>query len=304
MKNPPSRLKAIVIALIVTTIWATSWIFIKIGLKDIPALTFAGLRYSLATLFLLPFLLRKPVRSEMKTLPRTSWIKLLVLGVILYALAQGGQFLGLSYLPSVTVGLVLNLCSLFVAFIAYAAIKEKTTWLQWLGILLNLAGILFYFSPFSGNQGDIAGWLFAGISLAANVGGTVLGRHVNKDGRINPIITTTVSMGVGAVLMLGIGILWQGLPRLNLQIIGIIVLLASINTALCFTLWNYSQQTLTATESSIINNTMLVQITILAWIFLGEKQSTDGIIGLILVSLGAVIVHLKVNKSGKVKKPN
>jgi drug/metabolite transporter (DMT)-like permease len=300
MKTPPSRVKAIVIALVVTTIWATSWILIKIGLKDIPALTFAGLRYSLATLFLLPFLLRKSVRAEVKTLSRNSWIKLIVMGVVLYALAQGGQFLGLSFLPSVTVGLVLNLCSLFVAFLAYAVIKEKPTWLQWLGVLLNLGGILIYFSPFGGFQGNLLGWFFAGLSLAANVVGTVLGRNINKGGRINPIITTTVSMGIGAFLMLGVGILWQGLPPLSLQSIGIIILLSSINTALCFTLWNYTQQTLTATESSIINNTMLVQIAVLAWIFLGEKQSTNGIIGLILVTIGAVIVQIKVNKSGKV----
>lgn len=302
MKTPPSRIKAILIALVVTTIWATSWILIKIGLKDIPALTFAGLRYSLATIFLLPFLLRKTNLAEMKTLSRNSWIKLIIMGVVLYALAQGGQFLGLSYLPSVTVGLVLNLCSLFVAFLAYAVIKEKPSWLQWFGVLLNLGGILFYFSPFSGFQGNLMGWFFAGLSLAANVVGTVLGRNINKDGRINPIITTTVSMGIGAILMLGAGILWQGLPPLSLQSIGIIILLASINTALCFTLWNYTQQTLTATESSIINNTMLVQIAILAWIFLGEKQSTKGIIGLVLVTIGAVIVQIKVNKSGKVLK--
>jgi len=171
-----------------------------------------------------------------------------------------------------------------------------------LGVLLNFGGILFYFSPFNGFEGNILGWLFAGLSLAANVVGTVLGRNVNKGGRINPIITTTVSMGIGAVLMLGIGILWQGLPPLSLKSIGIIVLLASVNTALCFTLWNYTQQTLTATESSIINNTMLVQIAILAWIFLGEKQSINGIIGLAMVTLGAVIVQIKINKSGRALK--
>lgn len=302
MKTPPSRIKAIIIALIVTTIWATSWILIKIGLKEIPALTFAGLRYSVATLFLLPFLLRRSVRVEMKTLSGNSWIKLIVMGVVTYALAQGGQFLGLSFLPSVTVGLVLNLSSLFVAFLAYAVIKEKPTWLQWFGVLLNLGGILIYFSPFGGFQGNLLGWFFAGLSLVANVVATVLGRNINKGGRINPIITTTVSMGIGAFLMLGVGILWQGLPLLSLQNIGIIILLASINTALCFTLWNYTQQTLTATESSIINSTMLVQIAVLAWIFLGEKQSTNGIIGLILVTIGVVIVQIKVNKSGKVLK--
>jgi len=106
-------------------------------------------------------------------------------------------------------------------------------------------------------------------------------------------------MGIGAALMLGIGILWQGLPPLSLQSIGIIVLLASINTALCFTLWNYTQQTLTATESTIINSTMLVQVAILAWIFLGENQSINGIIGLVMVALGAVIVQIKINKSGR-----
>ena len=207
MKTPPSRLKAIIIALVVTTIWATSWILIKIGLKDIPALTFAGLRYTLATLILLPFLLRKPIRKEIKTLSTNSWIKLVFTGIVLYAVAQGGQFLGLSYLPSVTVGLILNLCSLFVALIAYAVIKEKPTWLQWLGVFLNLAGVIIYFSPFQGFTGNPLGWIFASLSLAANVVGTVLGRDINKGGRINPIITTTVSMGIGALLMLGTGIL-------------------------------------------------------------------------------------------------
>ena len=44
-------------ALFVTFLWSTSWVLIKIGLQDIPALTFAGLRYGLAFLCLLPFLL-------------------------------------------------------------------------------------------------------------------------------------------------------------------------------------------------------------------------------------------------------
>lgn len=299
MTNPPPRIKAILIALVVNTIWATSWIFIKIGLEDIPGLTFAGLRYSLASLILLPFLLRKNVRTELRTLTKRSWVKLIVLGVFLYAGGQGGQFLGLSYLPAVTVSLILNLTALFVAFISYSALKEKPTWLQWLGVGLNLAGLFFYFSPFSGLQGSIWGWVFAVISLVANGIGNVLGRNVNKGGKINPIITTTVSMGIGSFLMLVIGILWQGLPPLSWTNIGIIVLLASVNTALTFTLWNYTQQTLTATESSIINNTMLVQVAILAWVFLGEQQSTKGLIGLALVTLGAVIVQLRINKSGR-----
>ena len=112
MSQPPSRLKAILLALLVTFIWSTSWVLIKIGLRDIPAITFAGMRYTLAFLCLAPFLLRKEEWAQVKKFTRVDWLKLAALGVVIIALAQGGQFLGLAYLPAITVSLILNLtCS-------------------------------------------------------------------------------------------------------------------------------------------------------------------------------------------------
>jgi drug/metabolite transporter (DMT)-like permease len=295
----PSRINAIIIATVVTTIWATSWVFIKIGLEQIPALTFAGLRYTLASLVLIPFLFSKKIKPQIKKLNKRDWLKLILLGLILYAFAQGGQFLGLSYLPAVTVGLVLNLTSLFVAFLSNFALKEKPTWLQWIGVGLNLVGIFLYFDSGELVQGHWQGWFFAGVSLLANVIGAILGRNMNKGGRLNPLIVTTISMSIGAILMLATGIVWQGIPALSIKSIGIIVLLGVVNTAFCFTLWNYTLQTLTATESSIINNAMLVQIAILAWIFLGEKQSGRGIIGLGFALLGAIVVQIRFRKKIK-----
>ena len=58
-------------ALFVTFLWSTSWVLIKIGLEDIPALTFAGLRYGLASLCLLPFFFRsKGVARSAATVAR------------------------------------------------------------------------------------------------------------------------------------------------------------------------------------------------------------------------------------------
>ena len=48
------RLRAILQALLVTFLWSTSWVLIKIAINDIPPLTFAGLRYTLAVIILLP----------------------------------------------------------------------------------------------------------------------------------------------------------------------------------------------------------------------------------------------------------
>jgi len=48
-------------------------------------------------------------------------------------------------------------------------------------------------------------------------------------------------------------------------------------------------------ESSIINGTMLIQIAILAWIFLGEGITLQEIFGMAVAAIGAVLVQTKVN---------
>ena len=57
---------------------------------------------------------------------------------------------------------------------------------------------------------------------------------------------------------------------LSLRAVVIILWLAVVNTAFAFTLWNFSLRHLGAGESAVINNTMLLQIALLGWIFLDE----------------------------------
>lgn len=295
----PSRIKAILLASFVAFIWSTSWILIKFGLNDIPALTFAGLRYFLGFLCLTPFLFQSSVRRQILLFTKAEWTLILLMGVITYFTAQGTQFLSLAYLPATTLSLILNLTSVFVAILAVYLIKEVPAWNQWLGLAINLIGVLIFFHPQGGNGGAVIGFIFAAVCLASNTLGTLIGRKVNASGKLNPIAVTMVSMGIGSILMLSSGLAWQGLPAISTRSIVIILVLAVVNTAFTFVVWNYTLQTLTAVESSIINNTMMVYIAILAWIFLDEIQDLSGIIGLALAFIGAIIVNLKIRKSEK-----
>jgi len=72
-----SHLKAILLALLVTFLWSTSFVIIKIGLAEIPPLTFAGLRYTIAFICLLPFVFTKNNKSVIKNLEKKDWIKLI-----------------------------------------------------------------------------------------------------------------------------------------------------------------------------------------------------------------------------------
>ena len=159
-------------------------------------------------------------------------------------------------------------------------------------MVLFLVGLLAYFYPFE-VPFKALGLAAALIGLVSNVVSSVMGRAVNRRRDLHPLVVTVVSMGVGAVALLIVGITVQGLPRLDWQSWGIVVYLAVVNTALAFTLWNHTLRRLTAMESSIINNTMLLQIVILAWVFLGEPLGWKAVLGIGLAAMGALLVQIR-----------
>jgi drug/metabolite transporter (DMT)-like permease len=293
--NPNRKhLAAVLQALFVTFLWSTSWVLIKIGLQaELPPITFAGIRYTLAFLCLLPVVLfNKKHTLTIRELSKHKWGELVILGVVYYTLAQGAQFIGLAFLPAATLTLLLNFSPIFIAIYSISSRHERTSLAQWGGILFSITGALIYFLPLTTDGSQTIGLIAAFIGVTANAAASVLGRKINSQGRINPLVVTTISMGIGGVLMLAIGLATQGAGIITIQQWAIIGWLAVVNTALAFTLWNKSLQTLTAVESSIINNTMLPQIAILAWIFLDEPLGLKQIIGLCFVGAGTLIVQL------------
>ncbi|MDH3268378.1 MAG: DMT family transporter [Ignavibacteria bacterium] len=294
--NSHSHLKAILLALLVTFLWSTSFVIIKIGLAEIPPLTFAGLRYTIAFVCLLPFAFTKKNSDEIKKLKRGDWVKLFIYGLLFIAITQGAMFGGLLFLPAVTVSLWLNFTPLVVVVLAIVLIKEFPTRLQWIGVILFIAGILTYFYPIALSDNQEIGLIIMTIGVLANSSSSVLGRSINREAKINPVVVTIVSMGVGSIILLISGITIQGLPPISFQNVFYLLWLAIINTALAFTIWNFTLRTLSAMESSIINGTMLIQIAILAWIFLGEAISLQEGIGMLIAASGALLVQLKLRK--------
>lgn len=293
------RLKAIMLAVLVTLLWSTSWVLIKIGLRSsLPAITFAGLRYTLAFLCLVPFVLLNPSqRVALKRLTPEEWGKLALLGVVYYSLTQGAMFLALATLPANMVSLLLNLTSVFVGIAGIILIKEYPSSIQWIGIGLAILGVGVYFFPITLPQAQILGVGIGLFCMTMNVASSLLSREVNRGGTVPALVVTFVSMGVGSVLMLITGLAIQGSGSLTNRDWAIIAWMAVVNTALAFTLWNRSLQVLKAVESSILNSLMMPQIAILAFIFLGEGLTAKDIVGLVLVGIGTLVVQLKPHKN-------
>jgi drug/metabolite transporter (DMT)-like permease len=289
--NP--RRKAIFLALAVTFLWSSSWILIKTGLSDIPPLAFAGLRYAIAFIGLWVVGAWSGRLERLRTLDRSDWIPLAGYGLVFITLTQGAQFLALSMLPAISVSLVLSFTPLLVALLGWRFLKERPTQRQFLGILVFLGGIALYFYPYTGLTSSAHGLGVAGFGLLVNALSALLGRQLNQRKTLDAYAVTLISMGFGSMTLLAFSLPFSGFPTLSPLNWATLLWLGLVNSALAFTLWNKALQSLSALESNLINNTMLIQIAILAFLFLGETLSPRQLMGIGLVAGGILLAQLK-----------
>lgn len=281
--------RAVVLAIAVTFLWSSSWILTRWAIDDhgMTPILGAGLRYLLACVILASVVaVSRGDRRQARALDRRDLGALVVLGLLFYALTQGAQVIAIASQPAATSSLVLSFTPLLVALVSQGLLGERPTQVQLLGAMVIVVGASLYLS---GDLGMTAvGMLAALTGLAANVASSILGRAVNRSLRLSARVVTTVSMAIGAVTLVAIGLLIEGMPRLDPVGWGLVAWMAVVNTALAFSWWNESLRHLAATESAAINNLMLLQIAVLAWLLLGEVPGPVQWVGMLLVTLGVI----------------
>ncbi len=291
--------RAAAAALFVTFLWSTSWVLIKVGLDGLALapLSFAGLRYALAAVVVVPLAavaLRRR-RPGAEAPDRGLLGRVALYGLVFVTVAQGAQFAALSLLPATAVSLVLSLIPAVVAGLAIVRREERASPAQAGGIALLGIGAFLYFGPADLGAGGIPGLGAALVCVAAAAVSAHLGRSLARDASMRlggPVGLTGLSVGGGAVALLAAGVFVEGVPALDARGWALVGWLAIVNTAFAFVLWNAALRTLTAVESSVLNNTMLIQIAILAVVLLDERLEPVQVAGLAAAAAGALVVQL------------
>ncbi len=288
-----SHRSSILRALLVTVLWSSSWVIVRFGLdrEGLSPLTFGGLRYATGAAVLWVVALRSSGSRAQLSVGRPALARLVVLGLVMYSLTQGAQFIALDEQPAATTSLLLSMTPLVVAALAAVFLREPPSRTQILGAILVASGAGLYFGGALG--ATTVGMVAAVIGLIANAVASLVGRAENRRVESTPLTTTVVSMSVGSVVLLAVGLAVEGPPTITATAAGVIAWLGIVNTAFAFTLWNHTLQHLSATESSVINNTMLVQIALLAWIFLDEAPGALQLAGIALVSTGVFVAMIR-----------
>lgn len=275
-----------------------SFLFGKIGLENSSPLDLLAYRFTFGFLAILVPLIFKWVKIEVNK----EMIKRIMPLVIFYPLSFFGfQTFGLEHTQSSEAGILLAVVPVFTMILASYFLKEKTTILQKLSILLSVFGVIYitFMKSTSLQFSNMKGIIFLLLSVISFAIYSVMARNLTKDFSATELSYVMIGISFIAfnVLALGkhliagsVGSFFLPLKELNF-IVAVLYLgvLSSFGTSF---LSNYVLSKIEASKMSVFTNLATVISIIAGVVFLNEEIFYYHIIGSILIIAGVIGVNL------------
>lgn len=267
--------------LILTTLfWGGSFLFTKIGLREIPPSLFVFTRFTLATLIMLIVFARRLKGFDRGVLQR-GLIVGLALGLTNLSFVFGVQGTSIS-----RAGILNNLFVLFIPLITKLIWRDRVGRINLIGIALAAVGIwLLATSGGVGfNRGDLISTVCA-FFIACHI---ITVSKVLKDDDV--YLVSMVQFATVAIIS-GLASLTIPIPSFTVSSTGVmtIVYCAIFPTIICFTMQNTFQRYVTPTRAGLIYTLDPVWSLLAGMFVLGERLKPLEWLGCGLIFLAALV---------------
>ena len=217
-------MKARLVWLVLCGIWGSTWLFIKLGLEDLPPLTFAGIRFVISCAIILSII---RIRGLQLPRARADWLLLAVTGILSFGLNYGLVFWGEQHISSGLAALLQATLPAFgLVFAHFHLPGERLSWTKIGGVVLGVCGVAVVFSnqlAVAGRQA-LAGCIALILSAAFAAYSNVLVKKYGK--KLNPAILSAGQMFFGLLLLFAVGLPLEGNPfRFHWTTMAVIALL-------------------------------------------------------------------------------
>lgn len=275
-----SHAKVVMWLVATTFLWGGSFVFNKIGFREIPPVTFLFLRFSLATLLMGLFCLRR-----LPGLNRDIVKKGVVVGLALTA-ANLSFVIGVSGTTVSRAGFLNNLFVLLIPLLCFTFWRERVDRWSLTGIIMAVAGLwqLARGGAEGFNRGDLFSTvcaLFIALHIIA-----VAKILRDEDVYLVSLVQFATAAAVGGVLFLL-------LPSPPLTIgpvsAGALAYCVVFPTVICFTLQNTYQRYTTPAQAGLIYTLDPIWSMIGGFVLLGERLSAAEWAGCGLIFLGVAL---------------
>jgi drug/metabolite transporter (DMT)-like permease len=272
-------------------VWSSTWLVIKIGLRDLPPISYAGIRFVVAVIVLLAVSV-----GRVRLLPqrRSDYALLGFTGVLMFAVNYGLLFWGELHVSSGLAAVLQATIPIFGMVFAHLMLPDEPMRLQKLaGSLLALGGVAIICARLLGFNGLMAFW--GGLGIVFGAAGAAFSNVLLK-ARVLPVAPAMIAawqMIFGTAPLLVTGFIVEGNPlRFHWTTLSIFCLLylAVIGSALAFLLLYWLLPRMTVTNLQTISLITPPGAVALGWAVGGEKFSLWSLVGACFVLAGVWMI--------------
>jgi drug/metabolite transporter (DMT)-like permease len=287
-----NKLIALSAGLGAASIWGGMYVVSKVVLEVIPPFALLTARLTLGILSLAMVIV---LRNRVSMTAKQAW-SIFGVGFIGYGVSLGFQFVGTKLSTASNGALVTSATPAFILLFAPFLLGERITPRGIIALAISSLGVLAVIDPRSAEFSPSLFWGNLSLLAAALTWAlySVLARKVTRTADV--IASTAIMLAGGLPTGMTLGaweIAAQGVGQITPAIIGGILFLGIVSTAIAMFLWNYAFAELPAAVASLTFFAQPVVGALLGWFFLGEKITPLFIIGGILISVGLVIASFQ-----------
>jgi drug/metabolite transporter (DMT)-like permease len=275
-------------------IWGSTWLFIKLGLDDLPPFTFAGIRFVIGSVILFAVIRARRLKLPNK---RADWLLLAVTGLLSFSLNYGLLFWGEQYISSGLAALLQATIPAFGLVLAHFYLpSEQLTPAKIVGVVMGVAGVGVIFS----NQLSVAGPR-ALAGCGALVVGSACAAYANvlvkaRGSALDPAILAGGQMFFGLIPLLLVGIPLEGNPlHFHWTRMAVVALfyLAIVGSVVAFLLYYWLVQHMDVTKTMLVALVTPVIAVTLGVLVLREELNWRTFAGGVLIIAGIGLIVLK-----------
>ncbi|CAN5245706.1 EamA family transporter [soil metagenome] len=289
----------ILVWLILCLVWGSTWIFIKIGLEDLPPITFASARFLLAVAILFVV-----IRVQKIPLPRTAreWKLIALTGVLQFSINYSMVFWSEQHITSGLAAVLQSMITVFGLMLAWFFLpNERITKLKTFAVLVGIVGVAIIFIDQLQVQSFLAflGCVAVVIGSYAAAQASILVKA--KGGAFHPAALLFCQMLCGLPPIIIYSLAAEGSPlafNWTWRAIFCVVYLTVAGTIAAFWLYYWLLRRIESTKAMMISLVTPLLAVVIGAVVLGETLPPQtGIGGLLIIgSIGLIVYRRKIHQ--------
>ena len=298
-------LKIALVYVLLCFIWGSTWLAIRIGLESMPPIYSAGMRFTVASIFIFILMQFRGIKLQKDKISIRLY---LVMGFFSFVIPFGLVYWAEQFVPSGLASVLFAVYPFFVVIFSYFSIsKDSIDIYKIIGVILGFGGIVTIFSDSFG--GNITDYLLGMIAIViSGIMQAEIAVLIKKYGHhLNPLSMNFIPMLIAGISMLVIGLMLENITTFSLKLNAAISILylGFFGSVVTFTSYYWLLKRINIVILALIAFITPIVALILGYFFYNEDLSMRHFIGSLLVLIGLLSANfgnlMKLRRGAAVK---